>query len=349
MLRNISNINNKPDDATPDNSINDDVLFDSYSNAVVRAAEKVSSSVVSIGVKMSGNHDRAGSDRDSHGSGSGVIFTPDGFILTNSHVVHNSRAIKVTLADGETHDAYMVGDDPDTDLAVIRVHSSNLQAAALGDSHRVRVGQLVIAIGNPYGYQYSVTAGVVSALGRSLRSGSGRLIHDVIQTDAALNPGNSGGPLVNSRGEVIGINTAIIMPAQGICFAIAIDTAKNVATELIKSGRVRRSYIGVLGQNVVLHRKIVRFYNITFETGVLIESLEPGSPAMKAGLLPGDIIIAFGDDAVAGIDDLHTRLTHDVIGRTLQVTVIRNTRKLVLDIIPGELKRDRAARPPARG
>jgi len=314
-------------------------VFDAYSKAVVSASERVSPSVVNIDVHQKVNERQAGGRRmaqDLHANGSGFIFTPDGFILTNSHVVHGSTTIEVALPDGRRYQAYLVGDDPETDLAVIRIHAPNLQAVRFGDSRAIRVGQLVIAIGNPYGFQYSVTAGVVSALGRSLRAKSGRLIDDVIQTDAALNPGNSGGPLVNSRGEVIGVNTAVIMPAQGICFAIAINTAKFVAAGLMKDGRIRRSYIGAGGQNVTLHRRVVRFHNLPVESGLMVVSVEHGSPAERAGLLNGDIIVGFDGLPAAGIDDLHRMLTHDKVGKRIPLTILRKTDKIVLDIVPAE-------------
>jgi S1-C subfamily serine protease len=301
-------------------------LLDAYSQAVIGAAEKASPSVVNIEV-LTG-------DRRHSGGGSGFIFTPDGFILTNSHVVHDASKIEVTLLDGRRGEAQLIGDDPETDLAVIRINAPNLLSVAFGDSNKIRVGELAIAIGNPYGFQYSVTAGVVSALGRSLRSGTGRLIDNVIQTDAALNPGNSGGPLVNSRGEVIGVNTAVILPAQGICFATAINTAKFVAGQLIKEGRVRRSYIGVAGQVVPLHRRLVRYHNLAVETGVLVVSTEPGSPASKAGVEEGDVIVAYDDRPIAGIDDLHRLLTDRTVGVESNLTVIRGNDKLALKVTP---------------
>src|ERR1700738_4993036 len=261
--------------------------MDAYSRAVIAAAEKVSPSVVYIEVQQPAKSRRVNVPRmpqEVRGSGSGFIFTPDGFILTNSHVVHGAVGIEVTVSDGSKYQADLIGDDPDTDLAVIRINAPNLVPTRLGEAQKIRVGQLVVAIGNPYGFQYTVTAGVVSALGRSLRAQSGRLMDDVIQTDAALNPGNSGGPLVNSRGEVIGVNTAMILPAQGISFATSIDTAKFVASRLIRDGRVSRSYIGMAGQNVPLPRRIVRYYNLAVESGILVVSFEGDSPARKAGL-----------------------------------------------------------------
>jgi S1-C subfamily serine protease len=317
----------------------DEDLLDAYSRAVITAAEKVSPSVVYIEVQQSvssrrGNGPR--SPREARGSGSGFIFTPDGFILTNSHVVHASKRIEVTVSDGRKYEADLIGDDPDTDLAVIRINAPNLVPVDLGEAQKIRVGQLVVAIGNPYGFQYSVTAGVVSALGRSLRAQSGRLMDDVIQTDAALNPGNSGGPLVNSRGEVIGVNTAMILPAQGICFATSIDTAKFVASRLIRDGKVSRSYIGLAGQNVPLPRRIVRYYNLAVESGILIVSFEANSPARNGGLREGDIIIGFDDHPTAGIDDLHKLLTEDRIGHLTSLLIIRNTEQLRLQVTPEE-------------
>jgi len=323
----------------PPNSQSDEDLLDAYSRTVITAAEKVSPSVVYIEVAQpmrSRNPNAPRMPPERRGSGSGFIFTPDGFILTNSHVVHNATKIEVTLPDGHQYQADLIGDDPDTDLAVIRINAPNLVPAQLGEAQRIRVGQLVIAIGNPYGFQYSVTAGVVSALGRSLRAQSGRLMDAVIQTDAALNPGNSGGPLVNSRGEVIGVNTAMILSAQGICFATSIDTAKFVASRLIRDGKVSRSYIGLAGQNVPLPRRIVRYYDLAVDTGIFVVSFEANSPARKGGLQEGDIIIGFDDHSTAGIDDLHKLLTEERIGRKSSFAVIRGTNKLTIDVIPEE-------------
>ena len=317
----------------------DDDVMDAYSRAVITAAEKVSPSVVWIEVEQRVSNRRPNIPRmpqERRGSGSGFIFTPDGFILTNSHVVHGAKKIEVTLADGHKHQADLIGDDPDTDLAVIRINAPNLVPAQLGEAQRIRVGQLVIAIGNPYGFQYSVTAGVVSALGRSLRAQSGRLMDAVIQTDAALNPGNSGGPLVNSRGEVIGVNTAMILPAQGICFATSIDTAKFVASRLIRDGKVSRSYIGLAGQNVPLPRRIVRYYDLAVESGIFVISFENDSPARKGGVREGDIIIGFDDRPIAGIDDLHKLLTEERIARRSSLTVIRGTDKFAIEVMPEE-------------
>lgn len=313
-------------------------LLDAYSRAVTSAADKVSPAVAKIDVHqrrdMRGPHGRT--PREMQGSGSGFLFTPDGFILTNSHVVHGATKMDVLLPDGRQFHAEPVGDDPHTDLAVIRIQGYGLVSAELGDSQSVRVGQLAIAIGNPYGFQCTVTVGVISALGRSLRSQSGRLIDSVLQTDAALNPGNSGGPLVNSNGQVIGVNTAVILPAQGICFAIAINSAKFVAGQLIKEGRIRRSFIGVAGQDVPLHRQIMRFHHLTEHSGILVVSIEPNSPAQRAGLREGDVILQYDFASVGNIDQLHRLLTVEQVGKTATLSVLRGTEKIQLDIVPEE-------------
>lgn len=321
----------------------DQELLDAYSQAVVHAADRISPSVVNIDVRHRATKQREidpGAPHDAHGSGSGFIFTPDGFTLTNSHVVHGAVEILMTLPDGRRVQADLIGDDPDTDLAVVRIDAPGLTPVELGDSQRILVGQLAIAAGNPYGFQYSVTAGVVSALGRTLRATSGRLIDNVIQTDAALNPGNSGGPLVNSRGEVIGVNTAVIRPAQGICFAIGINTAKFVAAKLIKDGKIRRGYIGVIGQNVPVPRRVVRFHELLVESGILVVSIERSSPAERAGLVEGDVIIAYGDQPVRDIDGLHRLLVEEKVGQRTPLTFLRHGVKFVRTIIAEESRKE---------
>ena len=314
----------------------DDSLLDAYSTAVTRAVERLSPSVVNIEVHQPAGHTRSGGPRERLGGGSGFVFTPDGLILTNSHVVHDAARMAVTLADGRHMPAALIGDDPASDLAVIRVDEPGLTAAELGDSQRLRVGQVVIAIGAPYGFQSTVTAGVVSALGRSLRSYSGRLIDDVVQTDASLNPGNSGGPLVDSAGYVVGVNTATILPAQGICFAIGINTAKFVASRLLRDGRIRRSFIGVSAQTVPVHRRVVRFFDLAKETGALVLSVEENSPAKRAGLREGDVVVALEGQPVAGVDDLHRLLTEVRVGVSCSLTVVRHTEKVEFKIVPEE-------------
>jgi S1-C subfamily serine protease len=317
----------------------DEELLDSYSNTITRTVEKVASAVVNIRVHKASRENHRG--QEAGGSGSGFVIAPDGFILTNSHVVHGADKMEVTLADGQVFPARLIGEDPETDLAVIRINApQQLSHVHLGDSKKIRVGQIAVAIGSPFGFQQTVTAGVVSALGRSMRSQTGRLIDNVIQTDAALNPGNSGGPLVNSNGEVIGVNTAIILPAQGICFAIASNTAEFVAAWLIKEGRIRRSWIGVMGQNVPIHRRVVRFHRLAAEYGVLVAGTEPNSPANRAGLRDGDVVVAFAGESVSSIDELHRHLVADVIGKPTTLTVIRYTEKLDLVVTPEELFRD---------
>ena len=302
----------------------DDELLDAYSAAVIHAVEQVGRSVVRV--------------EGRHGGGSGVVFTPDGFILTNSHVVGQTGGalLAVTLPDGRSLPADLIGRDVDTDLAVLRIDGSRLPWARLGDSKSVRVGQVAIAIGNPYGFDHSVTSGVVSALGRSLRGRSGRLMDDIIQTDASLNPGNSGGPLVTTTGEVIGINTAMIMPAQGICFAIASNTVRFVASRLMRDGRIRRSRIGVAGQQTTIPRALARANQIAVSSGVLVVSLEENSPASRAGLRTGDVILGFGGTPVSGIDDLHRLLTDDRIGVPAPLVVLRRGERRQLVVVPAE-------------
>jgi S1-C subfamily serine protease len=300
----------------------DGALLDAYSSAVIHAVETVGPAVVKI--------------EGARGGGSGVLFTPDGLILTNSHVVEKSGTLNVVMTDGRSLRGDPIGQDGDTDLAVIRVDGSAMPFATLGDSRSVRVGQIAIAIGNPYGFHHSVTAGVVSALGRSLRARSGRLMDDIIQTDAALNPGNSGGPLVTTRGEVIGVNTATIPTAQGLCFAIASNTARFVAARLIRDGRIRRSYIGVAGQTVPIPRAVARENQLAVTSGVFVVSIEPGSPAVRAGLKDGDVVIAFAGTPVTGIDDLHRLLTDERIGESTSVTILRAARRKQIAVVPGE-------------
>jgi S1-C subfamily serine protease len=310
-------------------------LLDAYSQAVASAVLAAQPAVVHIEVR---------GGEASGGAGSGFFISPDGLLLTNSHVVHGARELRVFLGDGRRLTADLVGDDPDSDLAVLRVSASELVHLRLADSGGVRAGQIAIAIGSPMGFQQTVTAGIVSGLGRSLRGASGRLIDNVIQTDAALNPGNSGGPLVNTAGEVIGVNTAIIRPAQGICFAIASNTARWVTGLLIKDGRIRRSFIGVAGQNVPLLRKLIHHHHLSQETGVLVAGLEPDSPAVRAGLVEGDILLALDDIKTPAIDALHRLLTGDRIGERAIVTFLRGVELRRHAIIPLETpSREKAA------
>lgn len=318
--------------ARPD--LNDVPLLDAYSHAVTRAVELVAPSVVRIEVSKQRN-----SGREGGGSGSGFIISPDGLVLTNSHVVHGAGKIGVVLSDGRRPDVVLVGEDPESDLALLRIYAPNLTPVKFADSSCLRVGQVAIAIGSPYGFEATVTTGVVSALGRSLRSQSGRLMDDIVQTDAALNPGNSGGPLVNSQGEVIGVNTAVILPAQGICFAIASNTAQLITGWLVKDGRVRRSYVGIVGQTTPIHARVRRYYKLTQSRGVLVAGVEPGSPARLAGLREGDIVIAFKGQPIEGVDELLRKLVAAEIGIAGALTILRQTEKLQVPIIPQELLR----------
>lgn len=337
------------------NNLEDYNLLDAYSKAVVHSSQMVSQSVVHIKVKKDGKQtgnkrqkqnnrnkqDGRRRGRSNFGSGTGFIVTPDGFVVTNSHVIAGAKEIKVALPDGRELDGKLIGDDPASDLAVLRIYADDLKAIPFGDSKRLMVGQLAIAIGNPYGFEHTVTAGVVSALGRSLRTGNGRLVDDVIQTDAALNPGNSGGPLVNARGEVIGVNTAVILPAQGICFAIAANTAKYIITRLILDGKVRRSHLGIVGQSVHLSPAVLNKNSLSLEqnkTGVLIHSTVPDSTAYNAELLKGDVIVGFDENAINGIDDLHKLLTDELIGVKASLKVLRRGKLEEVFVVPGELK-----------
>lgn len=316
----------------------DGPLLDAYSRAVIGAVERVGPAVLHLEVtgQRSPQRPRRGSRPapDAAATGSGFFFTPDGFLLTNSHVVHGSRSVRATLADGNTFGAYLVGDDPDTDLAVLKVDHAAPAYAQIGDSRGIRQGQLVVAIGNPLGFQATVTAGVVSALGRTMRAQSGRLIDGVIQTDAPLNPGNSGGPLVNARGEVVGVNTAIIAGAQGICFAVPSATAEFVAMRLMRDGRVRRSSIGVVAQTVRLSRRHAHRYQLAVQGGVLVTDVEANGPAARAGLRPRDIIVALDDHPVGGIDDLLRLLTDDRIGVATSLVAIRDGARRTVDVVP---------------
>src|SRR5437868_5081164 len=311
----------------------DSALLDEYSRTVVSVVDLVAPSVVNIETRMK---------NAQSGNGSGFLIAPDGFILTNSHVVHGASELVVNLPDGREYHAHLVGDDPDTDLAVIRIDGSRLPYVRLADSEKLRVGQVAIAIGNPLGFQASVTTGVISALGRSMHAQSGRLIDNIIQTDASLNPGNSGGPLANSAGEVIGVNTAMIRPAQGICFAIASNTAKLVAGWLIKEGRIRRGYVGIAGQTIPLHRRVARFYHLANESGAMVVSIEKGSPAEQSRIRPDDVIVAFNDEPIASVHDLHKKLVGDQIGVQSEITIVRHTEKLTIYVTPAEMPALRA-------
>jgi S1-C subfamily serine protease len=302
-------------------------VLDAYSRAVIGAVDIVGPAVGRIDVRQHSG--------GPHAAGSGFLFAPDGLIITNHHVIAGADRIAVTLSDGDTHDADLVGADPGTDLAVLRIGGGPFPWVSLADSATVRVGQVAIALGNPFGFQCSVTSGVVSALGRTLRSKSGRLIDDVIQTDAALNPGNSGGPLVTTAGRVIGVNTAIILPAQGLCFALASNLVRYVVSKLLSDGRVRRSYIGVAGERVPIARRLVRLHGLATETGVRIASVEPNSPAAAAGLCQGDVLVRFDATPITGVDELHRLLDDERIGRPARLSVLRGTVLRDVTIVPG--------------
>lgn len=313
-------------------------LLDAYSRTVMNVAQNVSNAVVQIKVNKPGRRSRNGRPQRPYGAGSGFLISTDGFVVTNSHVVSGASSIEVNLQDGRQLPATLIGDDPATDLAVLQINAENLSTVTFGNSDKLQVGQLAIAIGNPYGFQYSLTAGVVSALGRTLRSESGRLIDDVIQTDAALNPGNSGGPLVDSSGRIIGVNTAVILPAQGLCFAVAANLAKFVVGKLIIDGKVRRGYIGIAGQVVRLQPQVIKQHDLDVKSGILIQNLEPDSPAYNSELQHGDVIIRYNDNPIPTIDELHKLLDETTIGKTAELIVLRNRSKERVRVIPAELR-----------
>jgi S1-C subfamily serine protease len=314
--------------------LSDVELLDAYSRAVIGAVERVGPAVVKVEVR--GGAAAKSRRTEANGAGSGFVFTPDGLILTNSHVVAAGSEMSVSLTDGRVLGADLVGDDPHTDLAVLRVTAPELTAAPLGDSSSLHPGQVVIAIGNPFGFHHTVTTGVVSAIGRSLRARTVRLMENLIQTDAALNPGNSGGPLVTSRGEVVGVNTAVILGGQGIAFAVPINTATWVISCLLRDGRVRRSYLGVAGLDVDLPRRFVREHNLPRGRAMTLTAITPKSPADRAGLRPGDMLIDFGGTPIGGPDDLIRLLTDTTIGVETPVRVLRNGAPRRLLVVPGE-------------
>lgn len=336
MVRFISNHIDQ-DQTAPSAQPNDGELLDAYSRTVVHVAKSTSDAVVQIKVRKKGQRRRVRGNQ-ANGTGSGFIISSDGYIVTNSHVVKGATVIEVNLQDGRHFNGQLIGDDPATDIAVLKIEADQLHSIKFGNSDQLQVGQLAVAIGNPYGFQYSVTAGVVSALGRTLRSESGRLIDNVIQTDAALNPGNSGGPLVNSRGEVIGVNTAVILPAQGICFAVASNLVQFVVGKLIIEGKVRRGYIGIAGQVVRLNAKLVQYHNLEVRSGILIQNIEADGPAYNSELEVGDLVIGYNGQNVDSIDDLHRYLNEDSIGQQGEILVLRSNRKRRIKVIPGELK-----------
>jgi S1-C subfamily serine protease len=300
----------------------DEDLLDAYSRAVTGAVEMVAPAVVKI--------------QSRGGGGSGFVFAPDGLVLTNAHVVDQARHVTTVLPDGRTCPASVIGTDADTDLAVLKISAPDLRIVSLGDAHRLRVGQIVVAIGNPFGFQHTVTAGVVSATGRSLRSRTGRLMSGLVQTDAALNPGNSGGPLVNTRGEVVGINTAVIVPAQGISFAVSADTARVVVPQLLRDGRVRRSYLGIAGQDVPLPRVLVRHHHLPAGAGVLVTDVVRDGPASRAGVRDGDLVVAFNGSTVERTDDLHRLLTGELAEGRVPLQILRGTELITIEIRPGD-------------
>jgi S1-C subfamily serine protease len=316
-----------PDEGAPA----DAALHDAYSTAVIAAVSRVSPAVAHVRVER-----RKAARGAWEGAGSGFLITPDGYLVTNSHVASGATRVEVTLADGRTASAEIVGDDPDSDLAVLKVAADDLASCRFGATSQLRVGQIAIAIGSPYGFQHTVTAGIVSALGRSMRASTGRLLDNVLQTDASLNPGNSGGPLVNSRGEVIGVNTAVILGAQGICFSVAANTAQHVLTQVLQHGRVRRARLGIAGDQVALPQRLKARTGLTQDSGVRVVEVQPGSPAQSGGLEPGDVIVALDSDVVTGIDDIARILDGSRIDRRVAVRILREGRLETIEIVPTE-------------
>jgi S1-C subfamily serine protease len=318
--------------SAPGARLDDSELLDNYSRAITQSVERVSGSLVKIDIQGARRANRPSQE----GSGSGFVFTPDGLILTNSHVVHQAAKILLTFTDGSGSGAVMIGEDPDTDIAVLRTEHAIFSPARLGSSKQLKIGQIAIAVGSPFGFQFSVTAGVVSALGRSMRAASGRMMEEIIQTDAPLNPGNSGGPLLDSAGRVIGVNTATILGAQGLSFAIGIDTAKYVVAQILQHGRVRRSSIGIAAQNVPIPRRLAYEYKLPMSTGVITTAVMPKGPAAVAGMAEGDVIVGFAGQPVGGIDDLHRLLTTEAAGKPQNVSLLRGTALKHLMIVPQE-------------
>jgi S1-C subfamily serine protease len=335
MVHFLSHPDSSPDIPFHTGTYSDDELLDAYSRTVVGVARRVSDAVVQI---QAHKPSRRSNNRQVGSTGSGFIISSDGIVVTNSHVVSGANKVDVHLQDGRKFVAKPIGDDPATDIAVVQIHGEGLTTAAFGNSEHLQVGQVAIAIGNPYGFQYSLTAGVVSALGRTLRTETGRLIDDVIQTDAALNPGNSGGPLVNSKGLVIGVNTAVILPAQGICFAVASNLVQYVVGKLILNGKVRRGFIGIAGQVIKLHPRVINYHQLGVSSGILVQTIEPNSPVEGAGLFQQDIIIGFNGKPVASIDDLHKLLDESAIGKLSELLVLRSNQIERIPVIPAELK-----------
>jgi S1-C subfamily serine protease len=334
QIQHKSRSSKKPGKPTP----RDEQLFDCYSDTIIRVAEKISPGVVHIRVKGSFRSRQRVRDTEQEATGSGFIISPEGFIVTNSHVIHEASLIEVDTQDGLTFNAELRGNDPSSDIAVLKIYGNPLKHCEFGDSNRLRVGQLVVAIGSPFGYQYSVTSGVVSALGRTLRSGTGRLIDNVIQTDAALNPGNSGGPLVDSSGKVIGVNTAIIMPAQGLCFAVGSSTVEYVVGRLITRGSVRRAYLGISGQVIELPLRVINYNGLKTKSGVLVRSIETDGPEIKSYLREGDIIVGFNGRVIANTDDLQRMLDETTINHKVTLDILRKGIKTLAEAIPVEMK-----------